>query len=79
MNIDTSTQALTTLAAQAETMFPTPSPSGTPWQKALKVVNGHRVEAHSLDFGRQTWFEVDRSTEQLTLTQAVAKVGHSRL
>jgi hypothetical protein len=52
---------------------------GSPWRYAIKIVNGHHVQANLFGWGEGTlkvW--VDKSTEPLTVAEAAARVSVAR-
>lgn len=50
--------------------------AGHPLRKDSRIVNGHHVQVLVIGWGKQTpIFEIDKSTEALSLGQAVARVA----
>jgi hypothetical protein len=68
---------LSTLADEAAAMLPSGhTGSGDPLRRRVKIVNGHRVQAIAIGWGEMVrFFEVDHSTEALTLAEATARVA----
>lgn len=68
---------LTTLGEQATAALPSGhTGAGDPLRRRTKIVNGHRVQALVIGWGEETpVYEVDHSTEPLTIEEAVRRVA----
>ena len=67
------TTTLEAMAKGATEALPNYTGSGDPIQRAVKTINGHMV--HAVIIARKdAHYEVDHSTEVLTLAQAAARV-----
>lgn len=49
--------------------------SGDPIRKAVKIVAGHHVTVKLIGWEGRVVIELDRSTEALTVTEAVARIA----
>jgi len=51
-------------------------PSGEPWRRAIKIINGHHVQTNLFGWGEGTlkvW--IDKSSEPLTIAEAVTRIA----
>jgi len=51
-------------------------PSGAPWRKAVKIINGNHVQTNVFGWGEGTvkvW--LNKSSEPLTIEEAVARLA----
>ena len=71
----THTTALTALAAKAADALPKCNACGEPVLTWTKVINGHKVQARISGWAELLTFEVDGSTEPLSLTEAAERVA----
>lgn len=69
------TEALTLLAERSASALPNGcSPSGLPMFHTMQAVNGRRVAVYVID-ARPAVFELDWSTEPLTLAEAAERLA----
>lgn len=58
----------------AETNFATAGPACQPWRKALRVINGHRVQVN-IFYSDAPIVWLDGSSEPLTVAEALTRIA----
>jgi hypothetical protein len=49
--------------------------AGEPWRYSVKIINGHHVQTNLMGWAEELRVWIDRSSEPLTITEAVARIA----
>lgn len=50
-------------------------PSGEPWRRAIKIINGHHVQTNLFGWDAKVKVWIDKSSEPLTIAEAATRIA----